>query len=215
MSFKWERYSSIQGWCVEEKAEYFYNHVIENKPEFALEIGLFGGKSFLPLADAMKKNAKGLCIGVEPWNSAAALEGDNGADSDLWWSEITPRVWDDVKYRLDKEIKDRGLESHTELYQETSQTFIKTFADSDRTLDFLHIDGNHCTAKAMFDVQTYVPFLNTGGFLVLDDMDWAQLVPVVRYIEHEMTELQWIETITRNQVGSTSCGIYKYVPEKT
>lgn len=41
------------------------------------------------------------------------------------------------------------------------------------TISLLHIDGNHAFDYALSDVQTYLPHLCPGGWLLLDDYEWS------------------------------------------
>ena len=216
----WGRYKDIHGWCLEEKARYLYNHILETDPELVMEIGIFGGKSFFPIVEAVKendvqlglgnKNKKGgMCIGLEPWESAPAIEGDNGKDADEWWEAIDDRTWAGIMGVFYNLARGGNLMEWMEIHRTTSKDFLPVFTDMDRKLDLLHIDGNHSTEQAMFDVVSYTPFIKSGGYLVMDDMDWPSLETVIEYIEMNL-KYEWIDAITYNG-NLCSCGIYRKV----
>ena len=216
----WGRYKDIHGWCLEEKARYLYNLILETDPELVMEIGIFGGKSFFPIVEAVKendvqlglgnKNKKGgMCIGLEPWESAPAIEGDNGKDADEWWEAIDDRTWAGIMGVFYNLARGGNLMEWMEIHRTTSKDFLPVFTDMDRKLDLLHIDGNHSTEQAMFDVVSYTPFIKSGGYLVMDDMDWPSLETVIEYIERKL-KYEWIAAITYNG-NLCSCGIYRKV----
>jgi predicted O-methyltransferase YrrM len=96
-----------------------------------------------------------------------------------------------------------------EVYRTTSKDFLPVFTDMNRKLDLLHIDGNHSTEQAMYDVVNYTPFIKSGGYLVMDDMDWPSLETVIEYIERTL-KYEWVDAITHNG-NRCSCGIYRKV----
>jgi hypothetical protein len=58
----------LEGWCSKEKACAFIDLVLQEKPQTCVEIGVFGGKSLLPVAMALKSLGQGIVIGVDPWD---------------------------------------------------------------------------------------------------------------------------------------------------
>jgi|6_EtaG_2_1085325.scaffolds.fasta_scaffold28538_2 hypothetical protein len=259
----WVRYKDIHGWCLEEKARYLHNHIIKTDPELVMEIGIFGGKSFLPIVEAVKENDirrnlgttsvslytdlpaptsvgapgslylvtstdklywcngevwvslgnknrnSGICIGLEPWESGPATEGDNGKDADEWWGAIDGRTWAGIMGVFYDLARTSNLIDLMEVYRTTSKDFLPVFTDMNRKLDLLHIDGNHSTEQAMYDVVNYTPFIKSGGYLVMDDMDWPSLETVIEYIERTL-KYEWVDAITHNG-NRCSCGIYRKV----
>lgn len=209
MNFKYDLIEKLHGWCDENKASYLYNHVIENKPEIIMEIGVFGGKSLFPMAQALKENGKGVIVGVEPWASSPAKEGYPDDDpNNKWWDDITQPVWDDIMFSFYQFGENQKLLDYMEVHRNTSEGYLEEFRESKRSLDLLHVDGNHSTESAMFDVVNYSSFIRKGGYLVLDDMDWPSLNPVIKYVERDLG-MTYMDSISRNESGMTCSGIYQ------
>jgi hypothetical protein len=78
-----KNYESIEGWCTREKAIKMMEFIHENAG-VAVELGVWGGRSLLPIA--MK--CKGSVFGIDAWNKEASLEGKNDVANDEWWSNI-------------------------------------------------------------------------------------------------------------------------------
>ena len=62
-------YKNIRGWCTLEKAIKMTEYI---KDDFKLcvELGVFGGKSLLPIS----LKCKGKVIGIDAWEKEASLE---------------------------------------------------------------------------------------------------------------------------------------------
>jgi predicted O-methyltransferase YrrM len=63
----------LPGWCTKEKAYTLASLVIGTRPAVIVEVGVFGGRSFLPMALALKELGKGMAIGIDPWSPAASV----------------------------------------------------------------------------------------------------------------------------------------------
>src|SRR6185436_18664247 len=74
------------GWATVEKAITLASTVITLRPDFILEIGIWGGRSLFPMALACKAIGKGKVVGVDPWVSVAAVQGQTDANR-KWWNE--------------------------------------------------------------------------------------------------------------------------------
>ena len=72
--------NSLEGWCTEDKIVKLYDLIIEVKPYFLVEIGVFGGKSLLSQAFALKENNKGII-------HLSKLLGPN-----TWWSNTNTYI---------------------------------------------------------------------------------------------------------------------------
>ena len=65
----------LEGWCSEQKASILVELVLKTRPEKIVEIGVFGGKSLVPMACALKENGSGKIYGIDPWSSAESVVG--------------------------------------------------------------------------------------------------------------------------------------------
>lgn len=159
-----KNYSDIPGWCSEEKAEAILNHIKITKPKLCVEIGVYGGKSLIPMAHGLKKNGSGLVIGIDPWE---LTECTRNYSSDHPVSQIWEKInLEEIYFSLKQKIELEQLEDFCLLVRSTS---IEA-ATEINSIDFLHIDGNHSELSTLIDVQLYFPKVKTKGYILLDDV---------------------------------------------
>ncbi len=153
----------LEGWCSKYKASILIDFVLLLKPQTVVEIGVFGGKSLVPLAFAVKENKVGKIYGIDPWSSVQSAVGMEGEHKD-YWSTIDH---DAILQNLVEKICRFELEEQTLLIRCTSADALPI-----ENIDFLHIDGNHSEKSAYFDVNKWVPLVRKGGLIIFDDLDW-------------------------------------------
>lgn len=154
----------VQGWCSQSKAMFLMDLVLRSRPQTVLEIGVFGGKSLLPIAAALKSNASGVVYGIDPWSITASLE-DVASDAHIsWWDHID---YDGLMGSLIAKIDQFGLKEHVQLIKSTSKA-----APLIGQIDLLHIDGNHSEITSYLDVIKWVPHVKKGGWVIFDDLTW-------------------------------------------
>jgi len=170
----------LEGWCSQEKAAIMVDLVFETDAKTVVEIGVFGGKSLVPMAVAMKYKGSGVCFGVDPWSTAESLVGMDGVNAE-WWG----RLDHEVIYRgLTQKIEEFGLDDTIVLIRETSKN-----APEIEEIDILHIDGNHSEETSMVDVTKWVPLVKPGGFIVFDDMTWHTQANAVAWLDAHCIKL--------------------------
>jgi predicted O-methyltransferase YrrM len=158
--------SQLHGWCSPEKGSFLVDLVLKTKPDTIVEIGVWGGKSFLPMAMALKENQKGVAYGIDPWSSK---------ESTQWVTEeVNKNFWEwanhDLVYNhLNEKIDLFGLRNQIILIKSTSEA-----APPIGGIDILHIDGNHSEHTSLFDVEKWVPLVKSGGWIIFDDMKWYE-----------------------------------------
>lgn len=151
-----------QGWCSPEKAITLASLVIALRPKLSLEIGVFGGRSLIPLALAHKE-VGGKVIGIDPWTAQAATEGYDSENVN-WWNN--QEMLDGVKKQTFQWIETLHLGNHCEIIQKKSKEV--TPPDG---LELCHVDGQH-TEASMWDVSRFVLPMKPGSICVMDDIDW-------------------------------------------
>src|ERR1700722_11542692 len=85
--FKKEIFNSmdqLEGWCSKEKASVLVDIVRAVMPKTIVEVGVFGGKSLIPMAFALKKNGFGNIYGIDPWLNAASIAGMEKENLEYW-----------------------------------------------------------------------------------------------------------------------------------
>jgi len=153
----------LEGWCTNNKASILVDLVFMFRPKVVVEIGVFGGKSLVPMALALKMADCGMAYGVDPWDSAASVEGMD-SDNYSWWSQLDHKK---ILHGLQYKILIFGLENHIKLIQATSEE-----AAPIPNIDLLHIDGNHSERTSLIDIKKWVPLVRRGGLIILDDITW-------------------------------------------
>lgn len=167
----------LEGWCSHEKIKKLYDLIIYSKPSNVVEIGVFGGKSLLSQAFALKENNNGIIHGVDSWKMEDCISGLKEQVAIEWWSKLD---YEKIYNNCLSAIKDNNLEQFVKLHRMTSEEFSKTI---NFEIDILHIDGNHEEENSCRDVELYVPKIKTGGYIWFDDANWYQTKKAVDLIE--------------------------------
>lgn len=161
--------SSLPGWCSAEKAERLAFAVLEIQPRLCVEIGVFGGSSLVPQLLALQHLGRGRAVGIDPWETAAALEEMIDEENRRWWNDVDLAG---VRRICESFIAENSLSDHCELVVGRAEDVADRFDRS--SVDLLHIDGNHSQAKSVKDVELYLPKLRTGGLVFFDDVSWRE-----------------------------------------
>ncbi len=131
----------------------------------ALEIGVWAGRSLLPVAFAMKEKGSGIIHGIDPYTAAASADGEFGENLE-WWNN--QKMHDDIKAKFWNHVNKFDVKSRVMLWEKRSDDV--TPSDYP-TLDLCHIDGNH-TDQAIRDAERFGPLVRLGGIVVCDDLKW-------------------------------------------
>lgn len=156
----------LTGWCSKDKGGVLFDLVIRYQPKVVVEIGVFGGKSVVPMAMALKANGFGMLYGIDPWSSQ---------QSTMWLEEETNKEWwttvdhEGILKGLIDRIHAFELEDQIQLVRASSEE-----APLIEGIDILHIDGNHSEESSYFDVTKWVPLVKKRGLIILDDVHWNE-----------------------------------------
>lgn len=162
------RQKSLPGWCPPDKASKMMDLIYKVHPSLCVEIGVFGGSSYYPTAAALQLvTPSGRIYGIDPWAKQPCLVGYTPDDpNSVWWSKVNlDQIYKNLKTLISTE---RLSVCHT--LRMTSQQAVSQFEDG--SIDILHIDGNHCEASALADVEQYLPKVHPGGYIWFDDINW-------------------------------------------
>jgi len=188
---------SIQGWCSFEKASKFAEYILQHKPELVLEIGVFGGSSYIPQAMALKENGKGVIYGIDPWTTEDALEEMTSEANREWWGKLKI---EQIYTHCLSNIKNFDLQDHCKIIRDKSENVVDQFADN--SIDLLHIDGNHSEALSYKDAVAYLPKVKQGGFIFFDDIWWTE---GDNYVTTRKAILHLLEVCDRVEVVNNDC----------
>lgn len=164
---KWKAFQAmdeLEGWCSKEKASVLIDMCLLLKAKTVVEIGVYGGKSLVPMAFALRELGNGVVIGIDPWSSAESAVGMDGVNHDFWSKLDHEKIYQGL---LDK-VNKFGLSGNIMLLRETSESAMPI-----PDIDILHIDGNHSEETSLLDVYKWVPFVKKGGLIIFDDVNWA------------------------------------------
>ncbi len=179
----------MEGWCSATKALALFSHVLEHKPVICVEIGVFGGQSLLPIAYGLRENGCGTVFGIDPWSASEAIvDVANPADVEWWGKKVDLEA---IYAGCLKAIDEAKLGKYIHLYSETSRAVAMTWR---LPIELLHIDGSHSEWSSTSDVCLWLPFLASGGFVFMDDVNWVSTNTAVRFVEKFCKKIG--ETIT-------------------
>lgn len=173
----------LEGWATVEKAKAMVELILETIPAVAVEIGVFGGKSLIPQAMAFREIGSGFVIGIDPWTSESAVEGESDPENKEWWGKA---VDFHVIHRLCMEaVHKLKLDPWLRILRMTAEEALdlQMFKAGSRTIDILHVDGNHSEVASVRNVLDYLPLVTPGGYVWFDDSDWETTQPAVKLMD--------------------------------
>ena len=158
--------AELHGWCAPGKATLLVDLVLKSKPSVIVEIGVWGGKSLIPMAYALRENKQGVIYGIDPWESHESVQWvQDEANKHFWQS--ADHHW--VLQHLMGKVDYFGLQNQVRLVKASSEN-----AEPIENIDILHIDGNHAEHTSYGDVIKWAPLVKSGGFVIFDDMKWSE-----------------------------------------
>lgn len=162
---------TLDGWCSVPKAAALAALTTAMNVQLAVEIGVWAGRSLLPVAFAMKAKGSGVIKGIDPYTAAASADGEFGENLN-WWNN--QKMHDDIKAKFWAHVKKFDVIGHVDLIEKTSDSVSFDGADE---LDLLHIDGNH-QEQAIRDAERFGELVRLGGVVVCDDLKWQGGAPL-------------------------------------
>jgi len=164
-------YEKIEGWCSREKAIAMASFI--KSADFCVELGVFGGKSLLPLA-LMTTNS---VIGIDSWSKETSLEGVNSIENDEWWSSVDY----DYMYNYSLNLLKTYECTNARLIRAKSLDVVNDFEDE--SIDFLHQDSNHSEKISCSEVEAYHKKVKKNGLWVFDDTNWPTTQKAQKLLE--------------------------------
>lgn len=152
----------IPGWCPLQKALDLAAVIIAFRPKKTVEIGVYGGKSLLPMALVCEAIDAGVVIGIDPWSPAASAEGYTG-DNASWWGRLDH---EGIYRSFTENVKRLGVHNRVAIERAKSDD-----AAVPVDIDLLHVDGQH-TEQATRDVKRFGANVRIGGLVCMDDLGW-------------------------------------------
>lgn len=153
---------AMPGWSSVEKCQRMAALVVAINAETSVELGVYGGKSFIALALAHKWLAHGSAVAIDPWENKAAMEGYTGENKTFWQNQPLEKIYQDFMLLLDR----TETRSRCHVWRQKSDD-----VQVPSRIDVLSVDGQH-SAQAIRDVQRFAPSVIPGGFVIMDDIAW-------------------------------------------
>jgi len=157
---------NLHGWCSLEKAFQLYNLVIRHDKPICVEIGVFAGRSLLPIALAAKAK-KGSAVGIDAWSKEVSIEWSKDPANTEWWSNIDYDYF--FSYTESLLIK-AEVSTTTTLLRNKSVFLADNFEDN--SISLLHQDGDHSEEATLEEVNVWYNKVKMGGHWVFNDTDW-------------------------------------------
>ena len=173
------------GGCSAAKALALADLMIQFDVRDAIEIGVYRGRSLLPVAEVLRLRGAGRVIGIDPWSVSEALQREDHELGAAVNEFARAHPWEDTYRGVLERIERHGLGAHCELLRMTSEAAAGQIPE--RSVGLVHIDGNHDPAAVAADVALYEPKLRPGGLLVLDDASWGSVRPILETLRARLT----------------------------
>lgn len=179
------------GWCSLDKSGAFVDYIddvcsrVENP--VCVEIGVFGGKSVLPVALELKRHNKGKLYAIDPWTSEEAGKGyENLGEQYTYWTNVDLQKMYEFFMNL---LKEYDVENYVDVIKTTSDD-----APIIEDIDFLYIDGQH-TDQAHRDVMKFATRVKLDGYCVVDDVSWGEVKDVPNMLDAlGFTHIHYLDT---------------------
>lgn len=187
---------TLNGWLLPDRGCEMADAIFETRPKLCVELGVFGGRSLLSQAFALRELNDGMVVGVDPWRVQDALEGENDANRGWWQNNIDIEA---IHRGTMKAIWDHRIEPWCTVVRATSQHAAPIFGQ----IDMLFIDGNHSEAASLRDVELYVPKVRSNSYIFADDNDWPSTQKAYARLR-EMADVVRIGAENRDGVVQTN-----------
>lgn len=160
---KIEQSQKLLGWCTYRKARTLAALVLALRPKITVEVGIFQGRSLIPMALAQREVGDGIVWGIDSWEPLASIECQKPADV-VWWRSVN---YANVEQGFRKYVHEAGLDNVVKIIKEKSDDVEPPIG-----IGLLHIDGNH-SAKSISDAKRFGERVKPGGICVVDDLGWV------------------------------------------
>lgn len=182
----------VDGWCTPYKASVLYKLALLEGVQLGVEIGIYGGKSLFPVAQAFKHKGYGIHYGIEAWDNEVAVETPTNEANDAWWRDLDLKG---IKQRFLENMMRLEMGGEIAVIQAPSDVSFQLFS-SHRfrgKVDLLHIDGAHSVNESLHDVSNWTKIVRPGGFVILDDINWPTVHLAHDYLKRLGKELMLID----------------------
>jgi hypothetical protein len=174
---------TAEGWCWPQKAITLAEYVLQLQPSIVVEIGVFGGRSLIPIGMALQENYsagnpyQSVAVGVDPWDRESSLEGDNDPANNEWWANLDI---DAIHRGFMALVRKHRLSGFIIPMRCQSGTAAQLFQNGQ--VGLIHCDGNHSEFSSCRDVNLWWPKLKSGGIWCMDDSNWPSQAKAIQML---------------------------------
>lgn len=153
----------MNGWCSVDKAQALAAMVVALRPKRIVEVGVYAGRSVVPMAMALAFNGSGEIYAIDAWDASIAKRNEVKDHAD-WWSKIDfDAIYNEFVSTVDK----NQLSAFVKIIKGESSK-----VEPPTNIDILTVDGAH-TDQAIEDVERFAPNVRKGGLVIMDDIGWV------------------------------------------
>lgn len=166
----WEKISKLSGWCQQHKAERLYDLIIEHKPKTIVEIGVYGGRSLVAMAEAAQIT-NSTVIGVDPYSELEIVQHNLDGSK----INFTPP---DLKMIMKEANEAISPYRDVTILEMTSGQAFECFPYHE--INFLHLDGNHSSYAVLADLNMWSRKLAPNAIIIMDDINWETVNDAIK-----------------------------------
>ena len=147
-----------------------------------VEIGVLGGATLLHLSqDAVKNN--NILYAIDPFEKIEIFNGKTESDGKV---KKIRDGFESNRIKLDALITKYGLKDTIKVIPETSIKALSLFED--KSIDLIHLDGDHSTEGIYQDLKNYYPKMALNGIIIGHCFTWKSINQGVKKfcLEHEL-----------------------------
>lgn len=177
-------YNQIPGQSDDDKLR-LLTHIAKQSPSGdVVEIGSYYGRSAFALTWLAKFHSLGTVVCIDPWrpesseDQGAAARLVNQAGGDLNWDQVflsfvaSLCLFDNINYlRTPSTLALKEYQLAASAGSLSTEEFGTTNLCG--SISILHIDGNHKYEEIKQDIHDWVPLVQDGGWVLIDDYLWA------------------------------------------
>lgn len=128
-----------------------------------VEIGVYRGRSFFPMAAACKYQ-QGRAYGIDPYDCETAKENEVAPEYQEHVNNFIDSLDFSKMYNDVENLRNQlNLGDYSMILREKSSDAVNYFRENNIIIDMLHIDGNHDTRFVMEDIELYWPLVKEGA----------------------------------------------------
>jgi predicted O-methyltransferase YrrM len=174
--------TSLPGWCDPYKAKRIMRIAIEAAAlggRRAVELGVYGGRSLVAIALGLKLAGHGTIDGIDSWSREDCLEGEQAAVYRKLWGEDTDYE-SLVRHTLDG-IKKFDVQDVARVVRKRTTDAVNDYED--KSIDLIHLDGNHTELVSCRDITAWLPKMATQAIWIADDTNWPSMQRALGILE--------------------------------